>query len=162
MKAYQEGRHGEYIAYQREYKNNNRPVLQAKQRERLKDPVEAEKNRQRAGEWYAKNTKRARKTQAEHYKADPQASIDGRHKRRATMKGNTYEPVNVADIYLRDEGMCHLCGKHVTRSLVSLDHVVPVSKGGPHTAKNVKIAHLRCNLRRGVKPLPAKGFMFSD
>jgi 5-methylcytosine-specific restriction endonuclease McrA len=32
---------------------------------------------------------------------------------------------------------------------VSLDHIVPVSKGGTHTRDNVQAAHLRCNQAKG-------------
>ena len=34
---------------------------------------------------------------------------------------------------------------------VSLDHVVPLSRGGSHTLGNVRCAHLICNIRKGSK-----------
>lgn len=30
----------------------------------------------------------------------------------------------------------------------SLDHVIPLNKGGPHTLANVATAHLRCNISK--------------
>jgi 5-methylcytosine-specific restriction endonuclease McrA len=39
---------------------------------------------------------------------------------------------------------------------MSLDHLVPVSKGGAHIATNLRLAHLQCNIRRGPGRLDAQ------
>jgi 5-methylcytosine-specific restriction endonuclease McrA len=44
-------------------------------------------------------------------------------------------------VFLRDSGKCQYCGKRAD----SIDHVVPRSKGGPHTWDNVVAACGRCN-----------------
>jgi len=33
------------------------------------------------------------------------------------------------------------------------DHVIPLSKGGPHTYDNIRPAHSWCNMRKGTKLL---------
>lgn len=45
---------------------------------------------------------------------------------------------------------CHLCGDGID-SLADLhfDHVIPLSKGGPHVAANIRPSHALCNLRKG-------------
>jgi 5-methylcytosine-specific restriction endonuclease McrA len=60
-----------------------------------------------------------------------------------------------SDVVARDKWVCKICGKPVDKSLAypdpfspSLDHVVPVSKGGSHTLGNLQLAHLRCNLKK--------------
>jgi 5-methylcytosine-specific restriction endonuclease McrA len=65
------------------------------------------------------------------------------------------ELIALCDVYRRDEGKCQLCGDPVDLSIrwpdplsASLDHVVPQSKGGPHTFSNVQLAHLSCNSRK--------------
>ena len=62
------------------------------------------------------------------------------------------------DIYERDGWICQLCKKAVNPKLsfpspacASLDHVIPLSRGGSHQATNVQLAHLRCNTSRGNK-----------
>ncbi len=62
------------------------------------------------------------------------------------------------DIYERDGWICQLCKKAVNPKLsfpspacASLDHVIPLSRGGSHLATNVQLAHLRCNTSRGNK-----------
>jgi 5-methylcytosine-specific restriction endonuclease McrA len=34
----------------------------------------------------------------------------------------------------------------------SVDHIVPLSLGGPHTLDNAQLAHLRCNAIKGNRP----------
>ena len=62
------------------------------------------------------------------------------------------------DIYERDGWICQLCKKSVNPKLsfpnpacASLDHVIPLSRGGTHKTSNVQLAHLRCNTSRGNK-----------
>lgn len=45
---------------------------------------------------------------------------------------------------------CHYCGKRGRKSLTK-DHVIPISKGGNHTASNIVPACGPCNLRKGNK-----------
>jgi 5-methylcytosine-specific restriction endonuclease McrA len=60
------------------------------------------------------------------------------------------------EIAERDRWKCRLCGKRVMRSRPwpdplspSLDHIVPLTKGGAHDPSNVQLAHLRCNTAKG-------------
>ena len=52
-------------------------------------------------------------------------------------------------IYTRDEGVCHLCGELTPRREATLDHVVPLSKGGSDHHTNLRLAHRSCNSGRG-------------
>lgn len=52
--------------------------------------------------------------------------------------------VNRRTIFARDGGRCQYCGA----AAESLDHVIPRSKGGPHTWENVVAACRRCNSRK--------------
>jgi len=56
---------------------------------------------------------------------------------------------NRRNIFARDENRCQYCGgKHPTNEL-SLDHVIPRSRGGRTTWENVVCACTRCNARKG-------------
>lgn len=37
------------------------------------------------------------------------------------------------------------------RMSASLDHVIPLAAGGPHTPENLQLAHLRCNAKKGAR-----------
>ena len=50
-------------------------------------------------------------------------------------------PLTRKAVFARDGGRCLYCGAAAT----SLDHVVPKSRGGPHTWENVVSACSRCN-----------------
>lgn len=49
----------------------------------------------------------------------------------------------------RDNGVCHICTRWVSVHEESLDHVIPLARGGTHTADNLKLAHKVCNSRKG-------------
>jgi 5-methylcytosine-specific restriction endonuclease McrA len=55
------------------------------------------------------------------------------------------------EVFLRDNFTCQYCGLQ-TRDL-TLDHVVPRSRGGPHTWDNLVSACQQCNHRKGGKTL---------
>ncbi len=58
------------------------------------------------------------------------------------------------NIYLRDHNRCQYCGRKFPTSELSLDHVVPISRGGRSTWENVVCACLNCNVQKGNKLLP--------
>jgi 5-methylcytosine-specific restriction endonuclease McrA len=75
--------------------------------------------------------------------------------RSALLRGAPHgDLVTYEEIRERDEGVCSICRESVPRSEESLDHVVPVSKGGAHTRANIKLAHRHCNCRKNAR-LPA-------
>jgi len=55
-------------------------------------------------------------------------------------------PVNRREVLRRDHHTCQYCGS--THNL-TLDHVVPLSRGGSHSWDNVVTACERCNQRKG-------------
>jgi 5-methylcytosine-specific restriction endonuclease McrA len=60
--------------------------------------------------------------------------------------------VRVAKIALskKNKGRCWLCGIYFMRIAdITIDHVVPVSKGGGHNWSNLMPAHKVCNQQRG-------------
>ena len=83
------------------------------------------------------------------------------------------DTISLRELYERDEGICWLCGElcdyndkeyRVSESghgylatgpnYPSVDHIVPLSKGGTHTWSNVKLAHKRCNSKKCDKIIP--------
>ncbi|MEM9927334.1 MAG: HNH endonuclease [Cyanobacteria bacterium P01_D01_bin.50] len=65
-------------------------------------------------------------------------------------------PVNRREVLKRDNHRCQYCGstKHLT-----LDHVIPRSKGGQHTWDNVVTACERCNSKKGDRLLHEAGMV---
>jgi 5-methylcytosine-specific restriction endonuclease McrA len=79
------------------------------------------------------------------------------HVRRVRLYGGEYEKFTYAEIFERDNWICGICSEPINKELkwpdvksVSLDHIIPVSKGGSHIRTNVQAAHLGCNIRKGA------------
>ena len=56
---------------------------------------------------------------------------------------------NRRNVFLRDEHRCQYCDRRFSVQRLSLDHVMPRSRGGPDTWENVVCACLTCNVRKG-------------
>lgn len=56
---------------------------------------------------------------------------------------------NRRNIFARDGNRCQYCGKRFATSELSLDHVMPRSRGGLTTWENIVCACVKCNVRKG-------------
>ena len=88
----------------------------------------------------------------------------GSFKARAMLYGVAYEHVSRAAVFRRDGWRCQLCGRSVIRKskrnkdtrrlhprTASLDHIVPMRRGGPHVESNCQCACLQCNVRKHAR-----------
>ena len=81
-------------------------------------------------------------------------------RKRLRENGKVNWDISLSKLIKRDKNICHICGEKcnkkdyiidednnfiVGKSYPSIDHVIPVSKGGTHTWDNVKLAHHYCN-----------------
>jgi 5-methylcytosine-specific restriction endonuclease McrA len=63
--------------------------------------------------------------------------------------------VDVDQLIERDGPGCVWCGRELWRRDLTLEHVVPRSRGGHMTAENALVACRACNRRRGSRPVDA-------
>ena len=56
---------------------------------------------------------------------------------------------NRRNVFARDENRCQYCGKKHPTSELSLDHVIPRSRGGKTSWENLVCSCTRCNARKG-------------
>lgn len=87
-------------------------------------------------------------------------------KRHRIIAQNTHDnDITLEKLFKRDDGVCYLCGKTcrwddkitddsgtviALDSYPSIEHVIPISKGGLHVWGNVKLACRRCNSLKGT------------
>lgn len=71
--------------------------------------------------------------------------------------------ISLEKLFIRDDGICYLCGKSCDwndyemrngikicgKTYPSIDHVVPLARGGKHQWENVRLAHWMCNVNKG-------------
>jgi 5-methylcytosine-specific restriction endonuclease McrA len=88
----------------------------------------------------------------------------GSFRARAHLYGVPYTHVPRKAIFERDGWRCQLCGRKVKRRssrskstgrlhprTASLDHIVPLRRGGPHEEANCQCACLECNVRKNAR-----------
>lgn len=85
------------------------------------------------------------------------------HRHRAKKYGCEYDSsVTLKRLIARDGLQCAICGKQCNPNdnrwtkysgplSPSIDHIIPMSKGGGHVWGNVQIAHIICNSEKGDK-----------
>lgn len=54
-------------------------------------------------------------------------------------------------LFEKSQGVCALCGNPMTFEELTIDHIIPVVKGGSSHFNNLQGAHGECNNRRGDK-----------
>ncbi|MFA5484914.1 MAG: HNH endonuclease [Candidatus Pacearchaeota archaeon] len=62
-----------------------------------------------------------------------------------------YQPFTRRNIYVRDNGICQFCGKTLTMKTMTLDHVIPKSRGGSTSWTNIVCSCVKCNSKKGNK-----------
>ena len=86
------------------------------------------------------------------------------HDKRLEKYNISNDKIDLKVLYKRDRGICYLCGEkcdwndhkwkngiHYTGNYYpSRDHVIPLALGGEHTWENVRLAHMKCNMEKGV------------
>lgn len=129
-----------------------------------KDRVKANKKR-----WAENNKEKALAASRAHYannkdkykewrKLNHEKRVYRIHKRRELIKNITVEYFTRSEIYERDGGICKICNLPVDKNLKrpnlmcqSIDHIIPIKKGGLHSKSNVQLTHYICNLRKGIR-----------
>lgn len=61
---------------------------------------------------------------------------------------------NRRNVFARDGNQCQYCGQRFPTSELSLDHVVPRSRGGITSWENIVCACVSCNVRKGGRTPP--------
>jgi 5-methylcytosine-specific restriction endonuclease McrA len=86
----------------------------------------------------------------------PLTGLAAGQRKRARKRNATIGIIDYGAIVQRCKGRCQICGKKVRRVDFSFDHIIPLSRGGPHSQENLQLAHNVCNSRRGTGRLPAQ------
>lgn len=130
-------------AYQREHYRRNAESIKAYQRRyRQRHP---DRVKERICRWFLANPEKRRAIWA---------AVGARRRMRLlSVPVEKFDPVEIA---IRDNWRCHICKRKVSKSTMSLDHLMPIFHGGAHARHNVALAHRRCNSRRGPGRLPAQ------
>lgn len=54
------------------------------------------------------------------------------------------------DLFIQEGGrVCAICGKQMSKDETTIDHIIPLSKGGADIIQNMQLACLACNNAKG-------------
>lgn len=70
---------------------------------------------------------------------------DEKRRRKARMRSTQTEPINDYYVFERDGWRCSRDESVPHPNAPTVDHVIPLAKGGTHTYDNVRCAHFMCN-----------------
>lgn len=136
-------------------------VFYKSDRNRCKECVKAKsrkwyaENKQRAkarrDEWKKRNPEKFAKYNRRYLDNNPEMKAIFRSRRRYRERQAWIQDINPFMVYDRDSWYCGICGLCVLPQDASIDHIIPISKGGKHEWENVQLAHLSCNKSKGAK-----------
>lgn len=72
-------------------------------------------------------------------------------KSQHAARRNLVPPLSNRSLFQRDAHMCMYCGRELPEHLLTRDHLLPLSRGGTHSWKNVVTACKSCNHAKGAR-----------
>lgn len=149
----------------RRYKAAHAPELSKKQKEQRAGPGREkflERGRRsyqrqvesgRSQAYYKANKEKFLERERQAWRKHPERRMDKDARRRAQKYATRVEKVERLAIITRDASTCYLCKTVLETRKVAIDHVVPLARGGTHTADNLRVACKSCNSRKHKKLL---------
>jgi len=145
--------------YTRAYYENNSEVV--KERSAKWQEENREKVRELKRKRYLENSetviKRSAKWRRENLHRAREVSRNKEYRRRSRIKNTEVEKIYLSDVYELCNGVCGICLEYVDKNLcyphpmsATIDHIVPLSKGGAHVRDNIQLAHATCNKRKAA------------
>lgn len=106
--------------------------------------------------WYKAHRENQIEYSRKYYEAHPEKARARNAKRRALKRNATVgdrEAIqHIYDIAANAKRVrCYLCGGLIPKGERHVDHIVPLSKGGLHTASNLAVTCAQCNLNKHTK-----------
>jgi len=136
----------------RAYRKQHAIRLRAANREWQKGTWET--RRAHREEYYQRNKERIKAKCRANYHKNKGAAIAAAHKRRALREA----AINLRGIKTwvnRIRGSkavkCYYCRKTFSGKSIHFDHIIPLSKGGPHSVDNLCVACQPCNSRKHAR-----------
>ena len=137
----------------------NREVRLLYRKQYLKDNTEQVSKH--GAEYYQKNTDKIKKRVTK-YNKTPKGNLVDRLKkiRRDRLKKSTDDwtvtPEAILQLLEKQQYKCAICKWELEKDikwnyLYHIDHIMPLSKQGPHSITNIQLAHWKCNMEKSDK-----------
>lgn len=129
------------------YREKNPRVVTKEQKERwgrnrlLNTP--SEDSRAASREWYYKNKDRHRAAHKKYLSKNPGLNASYVSKYQARKRGNGVFDIRKKELKRLRLGPCFYCGENKSR--MTIDHIIPIKRGGTHSIGNLVSACGSCN-----------------
>lgn len=136
-RAYRERNNEDICSRRRERYAERRDEIREMRREQDKRWNEGDGKKYKT-EWRHKNRDRVRASSKVH-----------KHKRRAAERaGGSFSASDIRRIFKSQKSKCAACGK---RTKLTIDHIIPISKGGPNVPSNIQGLCFKCNRSKSAR-----------
>ena len=141
-----------------EYYQKNKEKINEIHKEYLQN--NKEKILEKEKEYRQNNKEKLSEYNKEYRQKNPHKKRESDRKRKALKRANIHKPYSEKQVLKLYGTSCHICKEGIdmfaNRSVgafgwqrgLHIDHVIPLSKGGPDTIDNVRPAHGLCNLQK--------------
>jgi 5-methylcytosine-specific restriction endonuclease McrA len=163
-RKYYEANREAILEQQKKYREANREAILEKQKryweanreqELEKKKKYREANREAILEKQKRYDEANRETRAEkqkrYYEANPDKMKEKARKERHKRRAAYHEDYSWPQVYAEWKGTCVVCAEPVSWTDASVEHIIPISRGGCDTSQNVGPSHLSCNLKISAK-----------
>jgi len=153
-------------AYMKSYRQANREKLKAQQKiyrqatpekQRAYSETFYRNNKDKKKAYYLRHLDKIKARNRAYHLAHPDKKQICNRKYIASKRGVQHKAYATNYIFERDNWTCQICGRKINRRLKwpnplskSIDHIVPLSRGGNDSPVNVQATHLRCNLGKNA------------
>ena len=120
---------------------------------------EKEEQRAYAREWYSKNAKKVNAKIAKYRKLNHERKAAWQAVRRLRLFGFTQQgkiteaTKHVKMLKSADSAVCPYCNREFPVGQLTVDHIIPLSRGGQHIPENLTLACRPCNFSKGSRML---------
>jgi 5-methylcytosine-specific restriction endonuclease McrA len=131
------------------YKHRQKNIQRSLKWNRLNNErfkINLKRNRKENASWYRKYGKEYRRKHKERYKVHYAKSLA---KRRGLLRGGSVKPCEWYILKVMFENRCVYCNKKPR--ILTMDHRIPISRGGKHEANNIVPACRSCNSKKHTK-----------
>jgi len=112
----------------------------------------AEYDRVKARAYYATHQAASVARVKAYKRKNPDRNLDWSHRRRAKMREGFVAPVSILTV-MRSRKSCIYCRCRLRKGMVTIDHLVPIARGGAHADFNLVPACRKCNSRKADRPM---------
>ena len=133
-------------AYQKQYVLKNRQKLRESAVKRRLNNLAA--TRAKSREYRKANLEKVRINEANYYARNKEKVIYKQHKRRSLKKGNASYLITAKDLRRLKNSPCFACG---SKTNLTMDHIIPIAKGGSHGIGNLMTLCRGCNGQKSAR-----------